>query len=149
MLTKALNLAENMNAVTSMMRSRLDTLGYTEGTVTLSGDRRVVIEIPNISDPEEAVQKLGSTAKLQFIDHEGTVVLEGTDIEYARAAYGDTGKGIPMYYIALKLTDEAVGNGELLQRTVSASLADGKYRIRCLLYIERDIGTTKEFTVTE
>lgn len=48
-----------------------------------------------------------------------------------------------------RLTDEAVGNGELLQRTVSASLADGKYRIRCLLYIERDIGTTKEFTVTE
>ena len=104
------DLAENMNAVTSMMRSRLDTLGYTEGTVTLSGDRRVVIEIPNISDPEEAVQKLGSTAKLQFVDHEGTVVLEGTDIEYARAAYGDaSGKGIPMYYIALKLTDEAVG----------------------------------------
>ena len=48
-----------------------------------------------------------------------------------------------------RLTDEAVGNGELLQRTISASLADGKYRIRCLLYIERDIGTTKEFTVTE
>ncbi len=102
------NLAENMNAVVSMMRSRLDTLGYTEGNVTLSGDRRVIIEIPNISDPEEAVQKLGSTAKLQFADHEGNVVLEGSDIEYARAAYGDTGNGIPMYYVALKFTDEAV-----------------------------------------
>ncbi len=102
------DLAENMNAVMQMMRSRLDTLGYTEGTVTLSGDRRVIIEIPNISDPEEAVQKLGSTAILQFVDHEGGIVLEGSDIEYARAAYGDTGRGIPMYYIALKLNDSAV-----------------------------------------
>ncbi len=48
-----------------------------------------------------------------------------------------------------RLTDEAVENGELLQRTVSSSLEDGKYIIRCLLYIERDIGETKEFTVTE
>ena len=37
------NLAENMDAVKQMMRSRLDTLGYTEGGVTLSGDRRVII----------------------------------------------------------------------------------------------------------
>ncbi len=102
------DLAENMNAVMQMMRSRLDTLGYTEGTVTLSGDRRVVIEIPNISDPEEAVQKLGSTAVLKFVDYEGNVVLEGRDIEYARASYGDTGNGIPVYYISLKLTDSAV-----------------------------------------
>ena len=47
------NLAENMDAVKQMMRSRLDTLGYTEGSVTLSGDRRVIIEIPNISDPKK------------------------------------------------------------------------------------------------
>jgi len=47
------------------------------------------------------------------------------------------------------LTDEAVGNGELLRRTVSSSLEDGKYIIRCLLYVERDIGETKEFSVTE
>ena len=103
------DLAESMNAVKSMMRSRLDTLGYTEGSVTLSGDRRVIIEIPNISDPEEAVQKLGSTAVLQFVDYEGTVILEGSDIESARAAYGDaTGRGYPSWYVSLKLSSDAV-----------------------------------------
>ncbi|MCI8388226.1 MAG: protein translocase subunit SecD [Clostridiales bacterium] len=103
------NLADNMNAVKSMMRSRLDTLGYTEGTVTLSGDRRVIIEIPNISDPEEAVQKLGSTAVLQFVDYENNVILEGSDIVRADASYGDaTGRGYPTWFISLKLSDEAV-----------------------------------------
>ncbi|MBE6611842.1 MAG: protein translocase subunit SecD [Ruminococcaceae bacterium] len=101
-------LAENMQTVLQMMRSRLDNLGYTEGNVTLSGDRRVIIEIPNISDPEQAVQLLGSTAILQFVDHEGTVVMEGGDVEYARAVYADTGRGYPEYFISLKLTEAAV-----------------------------------------
>ncbi len=102
------DLAENMNAVKQMMRSRLDTLGYTEGTVTLSGDRRVVIEIPNIADPETAVQKLGSTAVLTFEDWEGNVVIEGRDIVRAEAAYGDTGSGYPTHFVQLELSEEAV-----------------------------------------
>lgn len=102
-------LSDNMNAVKSMMRARLDTLGYTEGTVTLSGDKRVIIEIPEITDPEEAVQKLGSTAVLKFTDYQGNVIMEGSDVEKAVAAYGDAvGKGYPTYYISLTLKSDSV-----------------------------------------
>ncbi len=47
-------------------------------------------------------------------------------------------------------TDRALGAGEMLSRTMSTGFdADGVYRIRCLLYLEKDIGTTAEFTITE
>ena len=127
------NLAENMDAVKQMMRSRLDTLGYTEGSVTLSGDRRVIIEIPNISDPEEAVQKLGSTAILQFVDYEGNVILEGGDIVSAKAAYGDaTGHGYPTWYVSLKLSDAATSKFAEATKRVS-ELSDGNNYIAITL----------------
>ncbi|MBR6558271.1 MAG: protein translocase subunit SecD [Clostridia bacterium] len=103
------NFASDMEAAKTMLRSRLDTLGYTEATIVLVGDRRLQVEIPNIADPEEAVQKLGATAKLEFRNSEGTVVLTGADIEEARQAYGDaSGDGFNEYYVALKLKKDAV-----------------------------------------
>lgn len=103
------NLASDMEAAKTMLRSRLDTLGYTEATIVLVGDKRLQVEIPNIADPEEAVQKLGATAKLEFRNSEGTVVLTGADIEEARQAYGDaSGDGFNEYYVALKLKKDAV-----------------------------------------
>ncbi len=47
-------------------------------------------------------------------------------------------------------TDAARGTGEMLSRIVSTGFdGDGVYRIHCLLYLEKDISTTAEFTVSE
>ncbi len=101
--------ADDMATVRSMMRNRLDSLGYTEATVALSGSNRISIEIPSITNPEEAVQKLGSTAVLMFCDVDGKVWLEGSDIDYATAAYGPTDeRGIPVHYVSLKIKSDSV-----------------------------------------
>lgn len=100
--------ASEMDAVVVMLQNRLDTLNYSEATVTKSGSKRIRVEIPSISDPEKAVQLLGATAKLEFKDSDGNVVLEGSDIEYATAQYGDVGKGYSEYHVALKFKEEAV-----------------------------------------
>lgn len=101
--------SQDMTTVKSMMRNRLDSLGYTEATVALSGDNRISIEIPSITNPEEAVQKLGTTAVLMFCDADGKIWLEGTDIEYASAAYGPTDElGIPSHYVSLRIKPESV-----------------------------------------
>ncbi len=45
-------------------------------------------------------------------------------------------------------TDRVLGTGEMLSRTVTAGFDEnGVYRIHCLLYLEKDIGQTVEFTV--
>ncbi len=129
-------LAFNMEAVQNMMVNRLTTLGYTEATVTLNGDRRVRIEIPAIDDPEEASQLLGSTAKLEFQDAEGNVLLEGKDVKAAYPQYGDaTGKGIPQFFVGLEFKSEAVEKFEAATEQVLSgdNILNGKNYIAIVL----------------
>lgn len=98
-----------LDSVENVLRTRLDSLGYTEGTVTRSGNDQFVVEIPGESNTDDAVKQLGSTAKLEFRNADGDVVLEGGDIVKAEYAYGDpTNAGTSSYYISLKLSDSAV-----------------------------------------
>ena len=103
------NLSASMDVVVEMLRQRLNFLGYYEAQLTKSADnRRVRVEIPAISDPEEAVQKLGSTAQLSFVDADGNVVLRGNEIKAARAQVGTIDNtGIRHNYVEVEFTDEA------------------------------------------
>ncbi len=100
-------LKQAMEAVQSMLRQRLNSMGYTEGVVVLSGDRGVNVSIPNVSNPEQALQMLGSTAVIEFRDYTGKVIISGEDIESATAAYMPTGTGgVYEYIVSLKLKPE-------------------------------------------
>lgn len=102
------DLATSMDSVVSMMRQRLNSLGLYEAQITKMGDKRVRIEIPSIDDPEEAVQKLGSTAQLTFCDYEGNVFLTGSDVVSAKSQYGQTSAtGSSQYYVQLTFTADA------------------------------------------
>ena len=98
---------EQMDTVANMMMTRLEGLGYTEATVTRQGSKKVRIEIPSMSDPDEAAKTLGATAQLQFVDHEGTVVLTGADVKTANAQYGPLSElGSSEHFVELTLTEE-------------------------------------------
>ncbi len=100
-------LADGMETAQTMLRQRLNTLGYTEANVYLYGSNRIVLEIPNVEDPEEAVQMLGTTAVIEFRDSDGNVILDGKQISSATAAYGPVDStGVSQYYVQLNLTDE-------------------------------------------
>jgi SecD/SecF fusion protein len=49
-----------------VLRRRVDQLGVAEPTLQRSGDRRVIVELPGVYDPEEAVEVIGRTAQLAF-----------------------------------------------------------------------------------
>ncbi|MBE7029287.1 MAG: protein translocase subunit SecD [Ruminococcaceae bacterium] len=99
---------EQMSTVVDIMYKRLDKEGYTEATASRQGDRRVLIEIPTIENPDEAIKILGATAELKFVDSEGNVVLTGKDVKDAKAVYGPTSEsGISEHYVELKLNANA------------------------------------------
>ena len=75
--------SEQMEIAQNIMRTRLDSLNYTEATVTVSG-KQLRVEIPNVSDPSEAAGLLGSTASLTFEDVDGNVLMEGSDVKEAK-----------------------------------------------------------------
>jgi SecD/SecF fusion protein len=49
-----------------VLRRRVDQLGVAEPTLQRSGDRRVIVELPGVYDPKEAVEVIGRTAQLAF-----------------------------------------------------------------------------------
>ena len=117
-------LKQSMEAVQTMLRQRLNSMGYTEASVVLSGDRGVNVSIPNVSNPEQALQMLGSTAIIEFRDYTGKAIITGEDIESATAAYMPTGDaGVYEYIVSLKLTPEGQAKFRDGTRNV-ASLSD-------------------------
>ena len=68
-----------------IFRTRLDGKGFTEATVTKQGASGIRVEVPinstsEIANPEDVVSFLGTPAVLQFLDPEGEVIIEGSDI---------------------------------------------------------------------
>ena len=75
-----------MQRVVSIMERRVNELGLTEPIVQREGERRVIIELAGIKDPDAAIQTIGKTAMLEFKDEEGNTLLTGTDLKDAQAA---------------------------------------------------------------
>ena len=75
-----------MQRVVSIMERRINELGLTEPIIQREGERRVIIELPGIKDPDKAIETIGKTAMLEFKDEEGNILLTGTDLKDAQAA---------------------------------------------------------------
>ena len=115
-----------MATVVSMLRARLDKLGYTEATITRQGVKKVRIEIPDISNPEEAVKTIGQTAKLTFVDSDNKVILDGIDVKDARQQFGPLSQsGKSENFVELSFTPE--GKTKFAEATARISaLPEGK-----------------------
>jgi len=55
-----------MEAVLSVVRNRVDGLGVSEPVVQTVGSDRILVQLPGVSDPEQAERVLGGTAQLAF-----------------------------------------------------------------------------------
>lgn len=68
---------DTLGRTVEVLRRRVDQLGVTEPSLQASGDRRVIVELPGVTDPEEALDAIGRTAQLTFHGVEGVVTREG------------------------------------------------------------------------
>ena len=56
--------AANVDKALEVLRGRVDALGVSEPTLVRSGENRILVELPDVQDPTEAVEVLGRTAQL-------------------------------------------------------------------------------------
>ncbi|MBU2667260.1 protein translocase subunit SecD [Actinoplanes bogorensis] len=49
-----------------VLRRRIDQLGVSEPTLVRSGERRIIVELPGVTDPRKAAEVVGRTAQLSF-----------------------------------------------------------------------------------
>ena len=101
--TSAEDFDTQMDATVTIMINRLTAQGYTEATVTRQGSDRIRIEIPDVEDPNEILNIVGTPAHLTFEDPNGDIVLEGNSVKEAYGTYDrETNKPV----IAFTLDDE-------------------------------------------
>jgi protein-export membrane protein SecD len=63
-----------MEAVKVIVKNRVDALGVAEPLVQSQGDRRIIVELPGVEDPELAIATIRETGLLEFIDAGNTFV---------------------------------------------------------------------------
>ena len=75
------------------LRNRVDEFGVREPLIQREGDRRIIIQLPGIKDPERAIKLIGKTALLEFklVDEQHSLeealageVPEGSEILYQK-----------------------------------------------------------------
>jgi preprotein translocase subunit SecD len=60
--------SEQLGTAVRIVENRVNGLGVTEAVVQQAGDRRIVVELPGETDPEEALDVLQQTGLLEFVD---------------------------------------------------------------------------------
>ncbi len=62
------NLAERMDNARRIIEARVNGLGVTEPIVQLAGDCRILVELPAVDNPAEAIKLVEQTGRLEFVD---------------------------------------------------------------------------------
>ncbi len=105
----------SMDAVRQILENRVDALGVAEPQVQLEGEDRVIVELPGIEDPDEAIALFKQTGRLQIIntgreyippgetvDPAGRgfeVVLTGSHLQGADLSYDQIGNPVVQFQI--------------------------------------------------
>ena len=127
---------EEVNAVISSLRARIDNLGYTEAQVYASDSTNVGkqfnVDIPGDNVGQDVIDKMSATAELTFRDYNDNVLLNGSDVDSATAQYGDQGTGVNSWFVSITLKDEAVSKFADATAKVSAYTGGNNYLAICL-----------------
>ena len=118
-----------MDSLRFAIENRINKLGVAETIVQQIGDKRLLVEIPNISDLEKAKAFLGETAALEFkepgpvVDGQQTWIatdLTGKDLSKALVSTSQNGQWV----VDLRFNDEGTKKfGELTSRLVGKQMA--------------------------
>lgn len=85
---------ESMRTARVIVENRVNGLGVTEAVVQQAGDRRILVELPGETDPEQALKAIKQTGLLEFVDMsmlspQDAMLLTGTQIN-TDFAHADT-----------------------------------------------------------
>ena len=99
---------------------RLNDKGFTETSVSKIGTAGIRVEIPDVKDPSAVLDLIGSPAKLEFLDADGNVFLEGRELKTATRTVDDNGSPA----ISFSLTTEGAKIfGDMTAKSVGKTIS--------------------------
>ena len=96
-----------LEGTASVLRNRLTEQGFTEANVSLQGSNYIRVEIPDVSDPKQVLDIIGTPAHLTFVDPAGNVVVEGKDVSKVEVWYNDSAEDGGGYMVTFVLNGDA------------------------------------------
>lgn len=85
-----------------ILERRINEMGLAEPLIQREGKKRIIIELPGVKDPDQAIKTIGKTAVMEFKDENGTVHLTGNDLKDAKEQIGQN----KQFMVAIEFTDE-------------------------------------------
>ncbi len=73
--------SDQLDAVAGVISNRINALGVTEPLIQRLGANRIVVELPGITNLDEAVKTIGNTGQLEFVDAGDTPLTEGQTVQ--------------------------------------------------------------------
>ena len=73
----------DMDAAKVIVDRRVNGLGVTEPLVQIQGENRIIVELPGVDNPDQAVQTLKNTGQLEFVE-----IGSSTDSTFANIQQG-------------------------------------------------------------
>lgn len=71
---------DTINVARGIIERRINAFGVVEPLIQVQGNNRIVVELPGIQNPDEALQVFGGTGLLEFVDAGATPLTEGEEI---------------------------------------------------------------------
>ncbi|NTW97717.1 MAG: protein translocase subunit SecD, partial [Oscillochloris sp.] len=112
--TNAAATKDEVETAAGVIERRVNGLGVGETVVQLAGNDRIIVELPGVDNPEQAVETLRGTGRLEFIDSQGQYIPEGTVVR-------TTGEPNPPKLGDTSLMTDTTSLGPIFQ-----SITDGK-----------------------
>lgn len=107
-LSQSTDKVKDLNNLSSVFRNRIDQLGVTEPTISTSGSDKIIIELPGVKNIDEAIDKIGETYELVFME-EATSEADGVQL----ADYYDPSFVYPGYWKATDLTGRQLKGADI------------------------------------
>ncbi|MBO4359902.1 MAG: protein translocase subunit SecD [Eubacteriaceae bacterium] len=97
---------DTLEKAITIIRSRIDSLGVNEPEISIQGSNKIRVSIPSIEDEAAAVALIGQTAKLQFVDPDGNVILTGEHVQSSTYDNYTESTGVQTPAVKLVFDDE-------------------------------------------
>lgn len=87
--------AEEMEAAKVVVENRVNGLGVAEPLIQRQGENRIIVELPGIDNPDQAISLLKGTGLLEFIEAGQTPLVEGTIVQTDLGTSTTAAEGAP------------------------------------------------------
>lgn len=115
-----------MDQTKSVLENRVNAMGISEASVAVEGSDKIRVEMPGVSNADQAIRQIGRTAQLRFLLADGTLVMNGNEVKNAGFSTDQDHGGykITMDFTSKGTDDFAKGTERAASGTVNPVLKD-------------------------